>query len=120
MGWFKLGHMTLKSLFSKPATSRYPVEQPTYPENARGHIEIDIDACNLCSLCEKRCPSDAITVNRDEQTWSIDPFSCVQCGACVAACNRHCLTMVNTYSPPATEKRARVRTKEGPTEPATC
>ena len=111
MGFFKLGHMTLSSLFSKPATTMYPAVAPTYFEKTKGHIEIDLEACNLCGLCSKRCPSDAIEVDRDGSTWTIDPFRCVQCRACVEACNRGCLTMVNTYTPPATTMARNVYTK---------
>jgi ech hydrogenase subunit F len=111
MGWFNLGHMTLKSLFSKPATAMYPVIVPTYYEKTKGHIEVSIEDCTLCTLCQRRCPSDAIIVDKATQSWTIDPFRCVQCGYCVTGCPKNCLTMVNVYSPPATTKESLVRTK---------
>jgi formate hydrogenlyase subunit 6/NADH:ubiquinone oxidoreductase subunit I len=113
MGWFNLGHMTLKSLFSKPATAMYPVIVPTYFEKTKGHIEVGIEECTLCSLCQRRCPSQAITVDKETQSWAIDPFRCVQCGYCVSGCPKDCLFMINSYWPPATTKTVAVFTKAG-------
>ena len=76
----------LKNLFSKPATKNYPAEPAVYPERSRGHIEIDIDDCIMCGMCQRKCPSSAITVDRNEKTWSINRDECVQCGACIDAC----------------------------------
>ena len=43
MGSFKLGKMTLRSLFGKPATVQYPAEQvPAMSyEHMRGHVYTD-------------------------------------------------------------------------------
>ena len=50
----------LKNLFSKPATTTYPFEPREYPERSRGHIEIDMDKCIFCGMCEDACPKSAI------------------------------------------------------------
>lgn len=107
MGSFKLGHMTMRSLFVKPITGMYPFVKPVYPENLKGHIEIDIDSCIFCGNCAKKCPALAITVDKAEKSWELNPFSCVQCRSCVVVCPKKCLTMVNTYTTPATEKSTR-------------
>ncbi|MFR8299448.1 MAG: 4Fe-4S binding protein [Gordonibacter urolithinfaciens] len=60
MGSFKLGKMTLKSLFGKPETIQYPAEQKTPPPGLKGHVTNNVDACILCGICMKRCPCDAI------------------------------------------------------------
>ena len=104
MGSFKLGGMTLKSLFSKPETIMYPVQERYKPEGLKGHIEIDVETCILCGICQKTCPTGAIEVDKAGEAWRIDRFRCVQCGACWRACPKESLTMADTYTPPATQK----------------
>ena len=104
MGSFKLGGMTLKSLFSKPETIMYPVQERYKPEGLKGHIAIDPATCILCGICQKTCPCGAIVVDKAGETWSIDNFRCVQCGACWRECPKDSLTMEPTYPAPATAK----------------
>ena len=108
MGSFKLGGMTLKSLFSKPETIMYPVQERYKPAGLKGHIEIDVETCILCGICEKTCPTGSIVVDKPGETWKIDPFSCVQCGACWRACPKDSLVMADTYWAPATQKSVEV------------
>ena len=104
MGSFKLGGMTLKSLFSKPETIMYPVQERYKPEGLKGHIDIDVETCILCGICQKTCPTGAIEVDKAGEAWRIDRFRCVQCGACWRACPKELLVMADTYTPPATQK----------------
>lgn len=96
--------IALKNLFSKPATRNYPAEAREFPERSRGHIVNDFDACILCGICQKKCPSAAITVDRKTKTWSIDRMGCVQCGNCVNGCPKQCLSIVPGYTAPESEK----------------
>ncbi len=104
MGGFKLGKMTLGSLFKKPETILYPVETKTPPAGLKGHVVNGVENCILCGICEKRCPCSAIEVDKKGRTWSINRFRCVQCGSCVRECPKDCLTMDTAYTPPATQK----------------
>ena len=83
MGGFKLGKMTLGSLFKKPETVLYPVEKKEAPAGLKGHIVNDVDVCILCGICQRRCPCAAIVVEKPNRKWTIDKFRCVQCGTCV-------------------------------------
>lgn len=114
MGTFKLGKMTLKSLFGKPETIMYPVQQPPRPAGLRGHVVIDIELCILCGICSKRCPADAISVDKAAQTWSINHFQCVQCEACVRDCPKACLSMDVESAPAAATKGLTVVAKPAP------
>jgi ech hydrogenase subunit F len=93
--------LVLKSLFKKPATRRYPfvVREPF--ARTRGGIEIDIAKCTLCTLCQKRCPTEAIIVDREKKFWSIYRIKCIACNACVEACPTKCLSMMPKYAAPA-------------------
>lgn len=105
MGVFKLGKLTLTSLFKKPVTVAYPYQPVEYPAATRGHIELDASTCILCGICAKACPADALEVDRKvTSTWRIKPLSCVQCGYCVSVCPHDCLTMEVNYSPATTVK----------------
>ena len=84
---------SLRNLVSKPATRRYPLEvRPPFP-GARGTLEFDIESCVLCGLCVRRCPTVALTCNRDERLFAIEQLRCIACGVCVDACNKHSLSL---------------------------
>ncbi|MDR2714394.1 MAG: 4Fe-4S binding protein [Coriobacteriales bacterium] len=104
MGSFHLTKMSFKNLFSKPATKLYPIEPPVYTPMTKGRVVVDMKECTLCSVCEKKCPSSAITVDKPGETWTLNPFACVQCYACVRVCPKDCLTMLADYTPSATKK----------------
>lgn len=116
MGSFKLGKMTLRSLFGKPETILYPVETKPAPPGLKGQIGIDMDACILCGICERTCPAGALSVSKDDDSWSIDRFRCVQCGACTRACPKECLTMLPDYQKPAVGMFVDTVVKQAPSE----
>lgn len=94
----------LKNLVSAPATRMYPQTPREYPERTRGHVEVNMDVCVLCGLCSKKCPADAIHVDRAAGTWAIERFGCIQCNSCVESCPKKCITMCQTYSQPGPKK----------------
>ena len=104
MGAFKFAKTVLKSTFKKPATLMYPVVEREWQERTRGSIDIDADKCILCGICGRKCPADAINVDRKGGKWEIHRMQCVQCGACVEACPKKCLDMNPKYTEPGTEK----------------
>lgn len=104
MGSFKLGKMTLRSLFGKPETVRYPFEEPQHHEEMKGLVQCNTKDCILCGICQKRCPTNAITVNKADETWSIDRFACIQCRTCIRECPKDCLRMEPVIVKPSTQK----------------
>jgi ech hydrogenase subunit F len=94
----------IKNLFSKPVTRLYPDFSREPFERFRGRIICDDTNCIYCTLCEKKCPADAITVNRSNKTWELDAFRCIICGECVSACPKKCITMNNERRAAALEK----------------
>lgn len=104
MATFKIGKLLLRSLFKKPATLMYPVVQRQWQERTRGHVEINETVCILCSICARKCPCGAITVDKATRTWQIQRMQCIQCSACVDNCPKKCLSMKPEYTTPDTKK----------------
>jgi formate hydrogenlyase subunit 6/NADH:ubiquinone oxidoreductase subunit I len=101
----KMTRVALESLLKKPATVPYPaVRKPVYA-GTRGRIAIDEATCILCVLCDKKCPTGAIKVDRAAKTWAIDRLRCIQCNYCVEVCPKKSLVMENLYSEPVTSKQ---------------
>jgi len=95
----------LKNLITKPpAASRYSLAKKEFKRNTRGKIELNIDSCVFCGICQKKCPTGAISVNRADKKWEIERLKCITCGYCVEACPKKCLSMGNEYTKPAVAK----------------
>ena len=104
MSLFTMLGETTRSLFRAPVTERYPFTPKVYPPGSRGHIAIEVTKCTLCVVCDKRCPTQAIAVDRVGKTWTIDRLRCIQCGFCVEVCPRKCLALSEGYTPPSVAK----------------
>ena len=81
----------LRSLFSKPATIRYPFEKFRMPKDFRGQPKFKSELCTGCRLCIRDCPSQAITITKvGEKKFeaSIDLGRCVYCAQCAETCPR--------------------------------
>ena len=49
--------------------------------------------CVYCTLCAKKCPAGALTVDRANKTWTLDEDLCVGCGTCAEACPKKAILM---------------------------
>lgn len=58
----------------------------------------DVSKCVLCGMCLRGCAGGALTIDRKNRTWTIDPAACVQCTTCVEHCPKQCLSMNDEYS----------------------
>lgn len=104
MGAFKLGKMTLGSLFKKPTTLLYPFESKEPPAGLKGQIGINVQDCILCGMCQRGCTTGCLTVDKKEGFWQIDRYRCVQCGYCITVCPKTCLYMLPAYATVAPQK----------------
>lgn len=59
--------------------------------------QFDKDACILCGICEKHCPTEAITVvkkNQPNPGISLLLDFCKGCGICENVCPKHAIALV--------------------------
>lgn len=104
MSFFSMTKIVMRSLFQRPATRAYPFVPAQRFEATRGSIAFNRETCTHCTLCAKKCPTQAIVVDRQGKLWTIDRLRCISCGACVDACAKGSLTMLNDYTKPTVTK----------------
>ena len=114
---FKMACTVLKSLFSKPATHPYPAQPRHYYPATRGQINNEINSCIFCGLCQRKCPTHAITVDRTARTWKINHLQCIQCSSCMEACPKKCLTQQGASADVVAQKNDAVVCLQGPPAP---
>ena len=110
MAFFEMVKTALKTVVSRPATILYPYQPAKKTALTRGHVVYDGSKCISCSICVKKCPSQAILLNKEAKTWQIDRFRCVVCSSCVDTCPTKCLSMDTQYTGPAAEKSVEIFT----------
>ena len=98
MGYFEMAKTAIRSVISRPATLMYPAQPGKRSSLSRGHVVIDVSRCISCGMCMKKCPSEAICVDKEVKTWTIDRLRCVVCNSCIEVCPVHCLAMDGQYS----------------------
>ena len=101
--------VTLANLFRKPITIQYPdrTERPvkeTLPPRYRGLLEVDIQRCTACGLCQQACPIDCILLvveKRDKvrgmTEFAIDIGKCMFCGLCCEPCPTQAIRMTPEF-----------------------
>jgi ech hydrogenase subunit F len=101
---FTMTKTIIKNLLNGPVTLMYPQKKRTYTPITRGRVEVNINKCIFCGMCDRRCPTYAITVTKDSKEWQIDRLKCCTCDLCVDICPVKCLSMENQYTPPITDR----------------
>ena len=64
---------------------------PTIFAREDGKPVYDPAKCVYCTLCAKKCPAGAITVDRAAKTWTLDEDKCVSCGTCAEVCPKNAI-----------------------------
>jgi NADH-quinone oxidoreductase subunit I len=111
--------ITLKHLFKRKATVRYPEEKRTFSAIYRGqHVlkrdENGAERCTACGLCAVACPAEAITMEAAERkpgeeklyreekyaaTYEINMLRCIFCGLCEEACPKEAIFLTDKIVP---------------------
>ena len=107
--------ITIKHLFMKPATIKYPEQVKTFTDVYRGqHVlkrdENGAERCTACGLCAVSCPAEAITMTSAEReageeklyreekyasTYEINMLRCIFCGECEKACPKEAIFLTD-------------------------
>lgn len=103
--------VTLRTMFRKTTTERFPEVAPSVQPRYRGiHVlqrdENGLEKCVACFLCSAACPANCIYIEAAEnteaqrisageryaRTYNIDYSRCIFCGYCVEACPTDAIT----------------------------
>ncbi|MHA1594028.1 MAG: 4Fe-4S binding protein [Candidatus Baldrarchaeia archaeon] len=79
---------TIKALFKRPFTIKYPYEPSPAPEGFRGKPEVDPEKCIGCGACARVCSAEGITIEDKgaERTISYFYGKCTFCARCEEVC----------------------------------
>jgi NADH-quinone oxidoreductase subunit I len=111
--------ITLKHLFMKKTTIRYPEVKREFSEIYRGRHVLKRDnkgreRCTACGLCAVACPAEAITMVAAERKpgeehlyreeryaamYEIDMLRCIFCGLCEEACPKEAIFLTKQTVP---------------------
>ncbi|HYG04310.1 MAG TPA: NADH-quinone oxidoreductase subunit I [Chryseosolibacter sp.] len=107
--------ITIRHLFKRKATIRYPEKKRTFSAVWRGHHVLKRDdkgaeRCTACGLCAVSCPAEAITMTSGERkkgeehlyreekyavTYEINMLRCIFCGLCEEACPKEAIFLTD-------------------------
>ncbi|MDV2481328.1 4Fe-4S dicluster domain-containing protein [Methanoculleus sp. Wushi-C6] len=105
MSIFQMTRTVIRNLTGGPATRQYPLVPARTCPLTRGHVVFDPATCRSCGLCSRRCPCEALHLDKETKVWAIDRMRCIACGDCVEACPFGSLAMEPAYLPPVVEQR---------------
>jgi len=108
MAYFEMSRLALKWALQKPPTVRYPFEPRKVLAGSRGKLVFTKETCVYCNVCAKKCPTDALVVNRSQKQWTIDRLRCISCGYCVEACPKDSLALTTDHSSPTTRRELEI------------
>ncbi len=96
---------TIRNLFSRPSTRRYPDVKVEPLGNFRGLVEYYPEKCIGCKLCERYCPSNAIEFHSKGKI-DFDMGKCIFCGMCADVCPTKAIGITKKFEMDGKDKKA--------------
>ena len=66
---------------------------PAVEPRGDGKPAQDPSKCVYCTICARKCPGEALTVDRAAKTWTLDEDKCVGCGTCADVCPKKAIVI---------------------------
>lgn len=97
--------VSFKHWFQREVTEQYPEQRPNLPPASQGFFEYIPEKCIACSLCERACPNQVISIGvgkneegkRVVESYDMDISYCLYCGLCIEACPTQALINANNF-----------------------
>ncbi|MDQ2657756.1 MAG: NADH-quinone oxidoreductase subunit I [Bacteroidota bacterium] len=129
--------ITLRHLFKRKATVRYPETEREFSDVWRGQHVLKRDdqgreRCTACGLCAVSCPAEAITMQAAERkkgeehlyreeryaaTYEINMLRCIFCGLCEEACPKEAIFLTDRLVPTEFQREDFIYGKDKLVEP---
>ena len=93
MGLIKPLLYTLKELFRRPKTVKYPYEKRDISPRVRNIHTLNRDTCQHCGICARMCPNNVLKMVDGYPT--ADYRYCSFCGICLDACPTGSIQMMH-------------------------
>ena len=116
MGRFSGFGVTIRQIFKRPVTTRYPKEKRPKPERFHGRHVLNryddgMEKCIGCELCAGVCPARCIYVRGADNppdapvspgerygfVYEINYLRCIHCDLCVEACPTEAITETKLF-----------------------
>ena len=94
----------LKNMLLKPFTIAYPKKKSKVAVKYRGELIVDQEKCISCGMCERNCPTGAITLNKKTRKAESDAALCIFCSLCAEVCPVKCIHFTNKYENAVTDR----------------
>lgn len=116
--------ITVKHIFMRKATIKYPEQKRDFAPVYRGQHVLKLDdagaeRCTACGLCAVACPAEAITMVAEERkkgeenlyreekyasVYEINMLRCIFCGLCEEACPKEAIFLTDRIVPSTFER----------------